>query len=49
VYRPDQFYAFSVRHWENFPTEQNPYLPPQVPSDRLGTLALWALRPAGGS
>ncbi len=44
VYRPDQFYEVSVRHWDNFPSAKNPYLPPQVPGDRLGTDALWALR-----
>ena len=26
VYRPDQFYEFSSRHWQDWPTEQNPYL-----------------------
>jgi peptide/nickel transport system substrate-binding protein len=46
VYRPDQFYEVSVRHWDNFPSAKNPYVPPQVPGDRLGTDALWALRPS---
>ena len=44
VYRPDQFYEVSVRHWDNFPSATNPYGPPQIPGDRLGTEALWALR-----
>jgi peptide/nickel transport system substrate-binding protein len=48
VYRPDQFYEVSVRHWDNFPSAKNPYGPPQIPGDRLGTEALWALRPVDG-
>jgi peptide/nickel transport system substrate-binding protein len=47
VYRPDQFYEFSVRHWKNFPTAENPVEPPQVPGDRLGTKILWQLEPVG--
>ena len=43
VYRPDQFYEFSVRHWTNFPTADDPYVPPQLPGDRLGTNMLWRL------
>lgn len=45
VYRPDQFYEFSTRHWENYATGKNPYLPPQIPGERLGTRMLWSLRP----
>lgn len=45
VYRPDQFYEFSTKYWTNFPTAQNPYLPPQLPGDRLGTRILWQIRP----
>ena len=37
VYRPDQFYEVSIRHWDNFPNAENPYTPPQIPGDRLGT------------
>jgi len=48
VYRPDQFYEVSVRHWDNFPSAKNPYGPPQIPGDRLGTEALWALHSVGG-
>ena len=47
VYRPDQFYEVSVRHWDNFPSAKNPYGPPQIPGDRLGTDALWAIHPVG--
>jgi peptide/nickel transport system substrate-binding protein len=43
-YRPDQFYEVSTRHWDNFPTSDNPYTPPQIPGDRLGTLMLWQLK-----
>ena len=46
VYRPDQFYEFSSRFWNGFPTAANPYLPPQIPGDGPGTLMLWALTPA---
>lgn len=45
VYRPDQFYEFSTKYWTNFPTAENPYLPPQLPGDRLGTQILWHIRP----
>jgi peptide/nickel transport system substrate-binding protein len=45
MYRPDQFYEFSTKHWENFPNAQNAYLPPQIPGDRLGTRMLWQLKP----
>lgn len=45
VYRPDQFYEFSVKHWINLATAKNPYAPPQVPGDRLGTWMLWSIRP----
>jgi peptide/nickel transport system substrate-binding protein len=47
VYRPDQFYEVSIRHWNNFPSAKNPYGPPQIPGDRLGTEALWALTSTG--
>jgi peptide/nickel transport system substrate-binding protein len=45
VYRPDQFYEFSTRHWTNYATGKNPYLPQQVPGERLGTRMLWSLKP----
>lgn len=45
MYRPDQFYEFSTRHWSNFATAKNPYLPQQVPGERLGTKMLWSLKP----
>jgi peptide/nickel transport system substrate-binding protein len=49
VYRPDAFYEFNGKHWQNFPTSDKPSLPPQVPGDRMGTRILWQLRPAQGS
>ena len=45
MYRPDQFYEFSTRHWTNYSTSKNPYLPPQIPGERLGTGMLWSLKP----
>ncbi len=41
VYRPDTFYEFSIKHWTNLPSAANPYLPPLIPGDRLGTNMLW--------
>jgi peptide/nickel transport system substrate-binding protein len=46
VYRPDQFYEVSVKQWTGFPTADNPYAPPQLPGDRLGTRMLWSIEPA---
>jgi len=45
VYRPDTFYEFSIKHWSNLPSAANPYLPPLIPGDRLGTNMLWAIEP----
>jgi len=45
VYRPEQFYEFSVKNWENFPNEQNPYTPPQIPCFGVGIKALWEIKP----
>ncbi|NLP01913.1 MAG: ABC transporter substrate-binding protein [Fibrobacter sp.] len=45
VYRPEQFYEFSVKSWTNFPNEQNPYTPPQIPCFGVGTKALWEIEP----
>ena len=46
VYRPDQFYEFSNRVWRGFPTSAHPFLPPQIPSARMGTRILWHLTQA---
>lgn len=45
VYRPDTFYEFSIKHWSNLPSAANPYLPPLIPGDRLGTNMLWEIEP----
>ncbi len=49
VYRPDQFYEFSSRVWRGFPTAAHPFLPPQIPSARMGTRILWHLTLASAS
>jgi peptide/nickel transport system substrate-binding protein len=49
VYRADQLYSFSTKVWENFPTAENPYAPPQVPGDRMGITLLWHIRPKGSN
>jgi peptide/nickel transport system substrate-binding protein len=46
VYRADSLYEFSTRMWQGFPTAKNPFLPPQMPADRLGTHILWHLKPS---
>jgi peptide/nickel transport system substrate-binding protein len=45
MYRPDQFYEYSTRRWTNYATAKNPYLPQQIPGERLGTRMLWSLKP----
>jgi peptide/nickel transport system substrate-binding protein len=49
VYRPDVFYEYNVRHWEGFPSAADPFGPPQIPGDRLGTKMLWRIHPVGGN
>ena len=46
MYRPTQYYQFSTKHWENFPTEENPYAPPQSLVVAAGVKALWSIKPA---
>ncbi|MBN2035548.1 MAG: ABC transporter substrate-binding protein [Chitinispirillaceae bacterium] len=46
AFLPEQFYEFSVRHWTNFATEDNPYAPPQPPFYGTGTKMLWEIKPA---
>ncbi len=43
VYRPEQFYQFSIANWQNFPTSDNPYAPPQVPTVGAARDILWQL------
>jgi peptide/nickel transport system substrate-binding protein len=44
VYRPEQFYEFSTKKWTNFPTEENPYAPPQCLCFGVGTKSLWEIK-----
>ena len=45
MYRPSQFYQFSTKHWTNFPTEENPYAPPQDLIIAAAIKALWEIKP----
>ena len=36
VYRPDQFYEVSTRHWDNFPNAENPYTAAADPGRSAG-------------
>lgn len=45
-YRADQYYEFTEKVWQGFPTSANPFLPPQMPGDRFGTRILWQIKPA---
>lgn len=45
MYRPTQYYQFSTKHWTNFPTEENPYAPPQHLVVAAGVKALWQIKP----
>lgn len=45
MYRPSQYYQFSTKHWTNFPTEENPYAPPQHLIIAAGVKALWQIQP----
>ncbi len=45
MYRPTQYYQFSTKHWTNFPTEENPYAPPQHLIIAAGVKALWQIKP----
>lgn len=44
VYRPEQFYEFSIKNWDNFPNEHNTYTPPQIPCFGVGIKALWEIK-----
>lgn len=41
---PEQFYQFSTAVWTNWPSESNPYAPPQLPWVSAGTKTLWQLK-----
>ncbi|MCF0223865.1 MAG: ABC transporter substrate-binding protein [Fibrobacter sp.] len=45
MYRPTQYYQFSTKHWTNFPSEENPYAPPQSLVVAAGVKALWEIKP----
>lgn len=45
MYRPTQYYQFSTKHWTNFPTEENPYAPPQNLIVAASVKALWSIKP----
>ncbi len=44
AYLPEQFYEFSDRVWTNWPNEENPYAPAQLPWVASGTHILWNLQ-----
>jgi peptide/nickel transport system substrate-binding protein len=46
MYRPWHFYQFSTKVWDNFPTGENPYAPPQCLMVGAGVKALWELTSA---
>ncbi|MBQ5610935.1 MAG: ABC transporter substrate-binding protein, partial [Fibrobacteraceae bacterium] len=41
VYLPEKFYYFNDKIWKNWPTQKNPYAPPQIPDLGSGTNILW--------
>lgn len=43
MYRPWLFYQFNTKYWTNFPTEKNPYAPPQCLMVGAGVRALWGI------
>ncbi len=45
MYRPSTYYQFSTKHWTNFPTEENPYAPPNNLVVAAGVSALWEIKP----
>lgn len=45
MYRPTQYYQFSTKHWTNFPSEENPYAPPQILVVAAGVKGLWGIKP----
>lgn len=46
MYRPWFFYQFSTKYWTNFPTEKNPYAPPQCLMVGAGVSGLWGIFPS---
>jgi peptide/nickel transport system substrate-binding protein len=46
-YRPWIFYSFNTTWWENFPTSDNDYAPPQLLTEGAGIRAIYKIRPTG--
>jgi len=42
---PEEYYQFSTKAWTGWPTEKNPYAPPQLPWIGSGINILWRLKP----
>jgi peptide/nickel transport system substrate-binding protein len=43
---PEEYYQFSTKAWTGWPSEKNPYAPPQLPWVGSGINTLWRLQPA---
>ena len=43
-YKPTQYYQFSTKYWTNYPTEENPYAPPENLITASGIKALWHIQ-----
>ena len=44
LYRPWHLYQFSNKNWTNFPTDANPYAPPQMGMIGAGIKTLWGIQ-----
>jgi len=42
---PEEYYQFSTKVWTGWPTEKNPFAPPQLPWVGSGINTLWKLKP----
>jgi len=42
---PEEYYQFSTKAWTGWPSEKNPYAPPQLPWVGSGINTLWRLQP----
>jgi len=42
---PEEYYQFSSKIWTGWPTEKNPFAPPQLPWVGSGINTLWRLKP----
>jgi peptide/nickel transport system substrate-binding protein len=45
VYRANTFHQINTKTWSGFPFADNPYLPPALVGEQLGTDSLWQLTP----